>query len=114
MFSDYEKTLFVGLAVIRDLQSRKRATALHLLLSGGRPLRLNQADAETRFSSWQLIPPIIDRVDVFILYRWSEFDKRFTAQLYDRLSLLNVEMDNHRPLATFYDEKRLAAGYNFR
>ena len=84
---------------------------LTVLLSGSAQALAGAALREA-FAAW--LPPafVLELLDVFLSYRWSEFDSRWTLLEHDCLSLVAVGKQRRR-VRTFLDRKSLRQGERF-
>ena len=73
---------------------------------------LSPSTVEDAYGCWveDLDGNMRDKYDVFISYRWHDFDSLLTKKLYDRLTMYTVNSDSSRGIYTFLDVKRLKLG----
>lgn len=86
----------------------KRSTLAVVLENGSREL-LQNADLVSEFGPWLQKFQIFDRYDVFLSYRWGNYDSSFVCSVFDRLTLFTID-SSHRSIATFLDNRRLQMG----
>eukprot|EP01041_Mallomonas_annulata_P000465 gene465-868_t len=106
-----ESSMFVRLGAVREIESSRRALNMNC---GGRRVLLNIKEANDRYESWMLNEKLLDRYDVFISHRCGRPDDDFVEQLFDRLTLYQVENEDCRSINTFLDKKRLKNGDHFQ
>jgi hypothetical protein len=78
----------------------------------GRTL-ISSTDLKAAYSNWLNKYTLIDYYDLFISYRWNQYDSALTRGLFDRLSLFPVT-SSQREIETFLDVMRLQNGRDFR
>ena len=75
---------------------------------GGRSI-IDAVTAKSRYGAWLHIYELLDRYDVFLSYRWGEFDKLIVRAIFDMMRNFNIG-HNHRAIEVFLDEVRLKNG----
>lgn len=97
------------------LELLRNAASHHMSLSrpGGRKLLGNEEIRKT-FAIWLPAESTLqDTYDVFLSYRWNEYDSAFTLGLFDIFSYLTIGTDKRSP-TVFLDRMRLENGRNFK
>jgi GTPase SAR1 family protein len=79
---------------------------------GGRTL-LSEEGVRTRYAPWLQLYGLRANYDVFISYRWGDFDTAFTEQLFDMFTNFSVGTDS-RAVEVFLDKKCLQKGQLFK
>jgi hypothetical protein len=65
------------------------------------------------YESWLPISRAMSAYDVFLSYRWGDFDSPLTAAIFDVMSNYSVEIEDHRAVNVFLDTQRLQKGELF-
>jgi len=73
---------------------------------------MTEAEVRACYGPWLLVFDLLDSYDVFISYRWGQFDDVFVSTLFDMFTNFTVGADN-RSITTFLDKKRLRDGRRF-
>ncbi len=74
---------------------------------------LNESELTQCYGSWVRVYHPLESYDVFLSYRWNDFDSPLTLGLFDRFSLFNIT-SLQRAVEVFLDRMRLQDGRNFR
>jgi GTPase SAR1 family protein len=100
---------FIPLDLLQSLAKQQLA----LSRPGGRRL-LTYAEIQEKYSAW--LPEersLKSEYDVFLSYRWGQYDSAFTGGLFDIFSNFTVGKD-HRAPVIFLDHRRLENGRNYK
>jgi hypothetical protein len=73
----------------------------------------SEVELTQQFGAWVKVYHLLKKYDVFISYRWNDFDLPMTLGLFDRFSLFNVTA-SQRAVEVFLDRMRLQDGRDFR
>jgi hypothetical protein len=79
---------------------------------GGRSL-MTTADIKSKYGSWLQLYERRERYDVFISYRWGQYDSVFVEKTFDMFTNFSVAADM-RAVEVFLDRKRLQDGRLFK
>ena len=106
--------MFVSLYNIQDMASGyhhgKKKAPLTIKTRGRR--LLDAAQAAKYYDAWLMDEGMRSSYDVFISYRWSEYDSEFTLSLFECLESFTID-ECFRGVVTFLDHKRLLNGRRF-
>ena len=80
-----EGMMLLPLNVLRDIVISKSV----LNRPGGRRL-MTEAEVRERYGSWLQIYELLDHYDVFLSYRWNEFDKLLVRGIFDAVTSYNT------------------------
>ena len=88
---------------------KKAVESSHALMHQAKNI-LSLDDLRTFYGEWLQVFGARDRYDMFISYRWSEYDKPLARQLFDAMSNYTL---GSRPIDIFLDVFRLKEGRQF-
>ena len=107
------KGLLSSELLIPLLQLRKASKGESMLAwRGGRTL-LTLNEIKSKYKQWLQLFDLRERYDVFISYRWGEYDSDFTERLFDMFTNYSINTNN-RAVEVFLDRKRLREGRQFK
>jgi hypothetical protein len=104
-----EQQLLINLAKLE--QSVYQRTELNLVAHGSRAI-LSQKEIMQYYHHWVGGNEYLAHYDLFISYRWGEFDSLLVERLFEHFVLYNVAADA-RAISVFLDRQRLQEGRDF-